>query len=143
MVVREALVVAPVITPVARRRVLLVLVELRGLGRARQCGRRGLAARDRHRDRVEVADANLALVTRRGVAVGLCRELGLLQFRVGRHAALAITARQVEHRQVQAVEAGQGHELEAIAHPSDLALERGDLFSGASFFFQLKLGEQL
>ena len=63
----------------------------------------------------------------RGVALGLRRELRLLQFGVGRHAALAIAARQVEHREVQAVEAGQGHELEAVAHASDLALERGDL----------------
>ncbi len=34
---------------------------------------------------------------------------------------------QREHRQVQAVEPGQGHELEAIAHARDVALEVGDL----------------
>src|SRR6516165_3891718 len=53
-------------------------VELRRLGRARHGGRRGLAARDRERDRVEITRADLALVAHRREALGLCRKFALL-----------------------------------------------------------------
>jgi hypothetical protein len=58
-----------------------------------------------------------------GEALGLGRELGLLQLGIGAHAALGVAAGQLEHGQVQAVEAGQRHELELVAHGADLALE--------------------
>src|SRR3546814_10648918 len=64
---------------------------------------------------------------RGGVAARLRGELGILQVGVGRHAALPIAAGQLEHTVVQAVEAGQGHELELVAHGTDLALETGDV----------------
>src|SRR3546814_16315259 len=64
---------------------------------------------------------------RGGVAARLRGELGILQVGVGRHAALPIAAGQLEHTVVQAVEAGQGHELELVAHGTDLALEPGDV----------------
>src|SRR5207237_1220718 len=38
-----------------------------------------------------------------------------------------VAARQLEHREVQCVEAGERDELEAVAHGAQLALESGDL----------------
>ena len=100
--------------------------ELRGLGRFLERDGRRLAARDGGGDRVEIAGADLALVAGRGVAGGLAGELALLQLGIGRHAAVAVAARQLEHPVVEAVEAGQGHELELVAHGAELALELGD-----------------
>jgi hypothetical protein len=66
-------------------------------------------------------------VPRGGVARCLGGEFGLLQVAVGRHPTLAVVARQIEHRQVEAVEAGEGDELEAVAHADDVALEAREL----------------
>src|SRR5215207_3580532 len=60
------------------------------------------------------------------IAVGLRRELLDLQLRIGRHAALAVASRQLEHSVVELVEAGQGDELELVAHGAELALEALD-----------------
>jgi hypothetical protein len=61
-----------------------------------------------------------------GVARSLGRELRLLQAAVGGHPLLGVLARQVEHGEVEGVEAGQSDELELVAHRSQLALELGD-----------------
>ena len=53
-----------------------------------------------------------------------------------------VATRQVEHREVQAVEAGQRNELEPVAHATDIALEAGDSLR-RQLLRQLKLGEQL
>ena len=45
---------------------------------------------------------------------------------VGETMVVAVAAGQFEHAVVQAVEAGQGHELEFVAHGPQLALEFGD-----------------
>jgi hypothetical protein len=50
----------------------------------------------------------------------------LLQFGIGGHAAFTVIAGQVEHREIEAVKAGQCHELEAIAHLRNVALKAGD-----------------
>ncbi len=65
-------------------------------------------------------------MARRLVAELLGGELSLLQFGVGRHAAVAIAVRELEHRIVERVEAGESDELELVAHGPDLALEPGD-----------------
>ena len=70
--------------------------------------------------------ALLALVAGRGVAVGLGGELGLLQLGIGGHAAIPISARQLEHAVVELVEPGERDELERVAHGAQLALELGD-----------------
>ena len=54
---------------------MLVLGELLFLGRAVERARRGLAAGYHHRDLVEVAHTDLALVAGSGIAVGLGGEL--------------------------------------------------------------------
>src|SRR5690242_20319254 len=90
-------------------------VELRGFGRFLEGNGRAAAARDGAGDRVEIAGADLALVAGRGVARRLARELGLLQLRISRHAAVAVFGRELEHRMIEAVEAGEGHELELVA----------------------------
>ena len=65
---------AVVVVVVMRRGVACSrVVELLGLGAAGQRRGGGLAARDRHRHRVEIAHADFALVPRRGVALGLRR----------------------------------------------------------------------
>src|SRR3954462_11951464 len=70
--------------------------------------RRGGALRvQRRRDVVEVAGADLALVLGGGVAAALRSELALLQVDAGGHALAGVAVRQVEHRVVQRVEAGQ------------------------------------
>ena len=61
-----------------------------------------------------------------GVADGFRCELLLLQLRVRRHAALAISPGEIEHAVVQRVEAGERDELESVAHGAKLALERRD-----------------
>ena len=80
-------------------------------------------ARDRHRDLVEIAGADFALVAGGGEAVRLGSEFRLLHLGIGAHAAIAIPAGQLEHRQVERVETRQRDELELVAHRSELALE--------------------
>jgi hypothetical protein len=53
-------------------------------------------------------------------------ELGLLQLDEGAHVAARVAVRQVEHRVVERVEAGQGDELELVAHRRQLVLEARD-----------------
>jgi hypothetical protein len=50
----------------------------------------------------------------------------LLEVDEGAHVVARIAVGQVEHRVVQAVEAGQRDELELVAHGAELALELGD-----------------
>ena len=71
------------------------------------------------------------------------RELALLQLRVGRHAALAVVRGELEHRQVQGVEAGERDELEAVAHVRQAAPGTRSIVRGSSFARQLNDGEQL
>src|SRR5688500_12292483 len=100
--------------------------ELRGFGRFCERDGRSLAAGHRLRDRVEIAGADLALMAGRGVAGGFAGELGLLELGIGRRAPVAVGAGELEHRMVETVEAGQGDELELVAHRAQLALEAGD-----------------
>ena len=69
---------------------------------------------------------DLALVARRGVPVLLEGELVLLEADVGRHALVTVPPRELEHRGVERVEARQGDELVAVAHPRELLPERRD-----------------
>src|SRR5690606_30187454 len=85
-----------------------------------------LAAGDRHRDLVEIAGPDLALMARRRIAVRLGGELAGLELGIGPHAPLAVAARELEHAVVELVEAGEGHELELVTHGPELALELGD-----------------
>ena len=66
-------------------------------------------------------------MTHRPVAVVRQRKLALLQLRVGEHAVRCIRLRQLEHGEVQRVEAGQRDELEHVAHIGKAALERCDV----------------
>src|SRR5262249_28014154 len=104
--------------------------ELRLLGRAAQRERRRVAAGDRGRHEVEPAGADLALVAGRRVGAPLALALPLLEPHVGRHALLAVAHRELEHRGVQRVEAGQRDELERVAEPGELVAEAGDLVVG-------------
>src|SRR5699024_1919258 len=96
--------------------------ELSGFGGAFQCGGRRVRV-DRGRDQVEVSGADLALMAGRGVSALLSGELALLQVDVGLHLLAGVAVSQIEHRVVERVEAGQGDELELVAHGSELALE--------------------
>ena len=88
--------------------------------------RRGHPAGDHLGDLVEVAGADLSLVARRRVAVLLERELVLLEPDVGAHPLVRVAARQLEHRGVERVEAGERDELEPVAQRAELALEARD-----------------
>src|SRR6185295_4999800 len=103
-------------------RLLLLVEELLVFGRAVQRRGRSGAAGDHLRDLVEVAGADLALVLDRGEALLGGGELLLLQLDEGGHAAARIAVRQLEHRVVERVEAGEGDELELVAHSAELAL---------------------
>ncbi len=59
----------PVVVGLGCRLALVVVVELRRLGAARERRGGGAAGGDRHRHGVEIADADLALVAGRGIAV--------------------------------------------------------------------------
>src|SRR5690606_35001430 len=100
--------------------------ELLFLGGAGQGRQRGQAAVDHAVQGVEIAGADFALVLGGGVAVLLGGELRLLQLHVGGHLPCLVAARQFEHGVVERVEAGQGDELEPVAHGRELPLEAGD-----------------
>src|SRR5436190_22652923 len=89
--------------------------ELRFLGRAGERQRRALAVRDRVRDLVEPARADLALVPRGRVADLFEPELALLHLDVGTHSSLGVAVGELEHGCVERVEAGQRDELEPVA----------------------------
>src|ERR1700730_6987542 len=103
------------------------LLELLLFGTAAECGDRGGPGAHGLGDRIEIAGADLALVLGGGIAGLLGRELRLLQCYVRGHLLRLVSARQLEHREVQRVEAGERDELEAVAHGGQLALESGDL----------------
>src|SRR6202043_2778103 len=103
------------------------LLELLLFGTAAECGNRGGAGAHGLGDCIDVAGADLALVLGGGVAGLLGRELRLLQRYVRGHLLRLVSARQLEHREVERVEAGERDELEAVAHGGQLALESGDL----------------
>src|SRR6185437_14391615 len=102
------------------------LAELSLLGGTGQ--RRGgrLALLDRLGDGVEVAGADFALVLHRGEAALAGGKLLLLQLDEGAHLAAGVAVGQVEHAVVEAVETGQGDELELVAHRAQFLLEAGD-----------------
>src|SRR5258706_15722766 len=92
------------------------LTELSHFGRFCQSGSRGHAVRNDLGNLVEVSCAYFALVLRRGISMFFERKFRLLQFRVSRHAMIAISKRQLEHTVVDGMEAGQGDELEFVTH---------------------------
>src|SRR5262249_45321439 len=101
--------------------------ELVLFGRVLERRGRRLARGDGQDDLVEVAGPDERLVLHRLVAQALLQlELTVLQRGVGGHALVAIARRQLEHAQVERVEAGEGDELIAIAHGPQLALEPRD-----------------
>ena len=101
------------------------LVELRFLGRALHRRHRRLARRDRLRHGVEVAGADFALVLRRReAAFSAANSAPAADVRAS--SASRVAARQLEHRVVERVEAGQRDELELVAHRAELALELRD-----------------
>src|SRR6185437_1504984 len=53
-------------------------------------------------------------------------KLSLLQLRVGLHAILFVTLRQIEHAQVQRMESRESYELKLVAHCPQLFLEARD-----------------
>src|ERR1700681_4106528 len=95
---------------------LRLVEELLVFGRSLERGGRGPCALDRLRHRVEVAGTHLALVLDRGEALGDRRELRFLQLHERCHLAASVAMRQIEHAVVQTVEAGEGDELELVAH---------------------------
>src|SRR5690606_4129984 len=101
-------------------------LELLLLGRALERDGGRLAALDDLGHRVEVAGTDLALVLDRGEALPRRLEFGLLELDERAHLPAGVTVGELEHRVVERVEAGQGDELEAVAHRRKLLLEAGD-----------------
>src|SRR5579871_6184187 len=91
-------------------------------------GRRGRgSAAHALRDLIEISGTYERLVLDRVVTlIGLRLEFALLQGGIRGHSLVAIGAGELEHRQVQRVEAGQRDELELVAHCRKLALEAGN-----------------
>ena len=101
-------------------------VELLFLGRTLERGRRRLALLDRLRHRVEIAGADFALVLDgREAAIG-GGEFLLLKLDECAHLVSRVVVREIEHRIVERVEAGERDELEPVAVAGDLALELRD-----------------
>src|SRR5580704_14507686 len=100
--------------------------ELLLLGTARERSDRGGTGGDGLGDIIKVACTDFALMFGGGVAARLSREFGLLKRNIGRHLTGLVAARQLEHRVIERVEAGQGNELELVAHRAKLVLEFGD-----------------
>src|SRR5262245_194260 len=97
-----------------RQRVLAEELLVLGGAVQRRIGR--LAGGDHLCDLVEVAGANLALVLDRGEALLRGGELLLLELDESGHVVARVAVRQLEHRVVERVEAGQRDELELVAH---------------------------
>src|SRR6185436_8616493 len=97
-------------------RFLLLVEELLVLRRTVQRRGRGLAAGHDLGQLVEVAGADLALVLDRGEPLLGGGELLLLQLDEGAHVVARIAVRQLEHRIVESMEAGERDELELVAH---------------------------
>src|SRR5215207_7159836 len=97
--------------------------ELLLFGRAVQRGGGASAAADHHRNLVEVARADLALVASGGVPTRLAGELRLLELGVGGHSRTLVCIRQLEHAVVEGVKSSQSDELKAIAHLRQRLLE--------------------
>src|SRR2546422_6908148 len=77
-------------------------------------------------DLVEVLSPDEGLVLDRPISSFPRRELRVLQLRIRGHAARGVLVRELEHREVERVEPGEGHELEAIPHPCEVVLEPRD-----------------
>src|ERR1700730_4441742 len=94
----------------------------------RACQSRGgrIAARNDLSDFVEVAGADEALVRDGAVAEFLRGKFFLLEFRIGGHTGLRVTAREMEHGHVEGVEPCESDELEFVAHLAEFLLEVGD-----------------
>ena len=118
-------------------------VKLVFLGRPAQCRSRGCPFGNNAGDLVEVSGSNLALMTRRGIAVPFALEFPLLKIRVRAHSARIEIPGEFKHAVVEGVETGQRNELEFITHlpraPHGTVQSPGRLVS----FFQLNDGEQL
>src|ERR1700760_153624 len=81
--------------------------ELLLFGRAGEGGRRGVTLGEHLRDVVEIAGADEFLVLDGPITrLALVLELALLKVRIGGHAALAISPGELEHGEVQGMEAG-------------------------------------
>src|SRR5438046_504707 len=103
------------------------MVELVFLRRAFQRCDGRLTTGDDLRNVVEVSRPDEALVLDRAVALLLFEpELALLEFRVGGHAALAVSERKLIGGKIERVEAGERDELELVSHGAEFLLEAGD-----------------
>ena len=61
-----------------------------------------------------------------GVALGLASKLALLEVDVGGHVGVGVALADFEGGVVEGMPAGEGDELERIAHSAEFALELGD-----------------
>ena len=76
--------------------------------------------------RIEIAGTDFTLMLDCSEAAVSSGELALLQLYERTHLAAGITMCQIEHAVVQGMEAGQGNELELVAHGAEFFLEFGD-----------------
>src|SRR5208282_3798751 len=94
--------------------------ELLGLGAAGHRPRGVGPGGDDGLHRVEVAGTDECLMFGRAISGALLRELALLHLRVAHHPVVSVSARELEHGQIQCMPAGEGDELEAVAHGRQL-----------------------
>src|SRR5271167_4748152 len=90
--------------------------ELLGLGASGHRAGRVSSGGDGGLNRIEISGADERLVFGGAIPGALLGELALLHLRIAEHAVLSIGGRQLEHRQIQRMPAGERNELEAIAH---------------------------
>src|ERR1051326_1938608 len=75
-------------------------------------------------DRVEITGADEGLMLHCAiVAAGLVLEFTRLKFRICAHPRLAISLRELKHREVQRVKSGEGNELKLVTHQRELFLK--------------------
>src|SRR5581483_8501628 len=96
------------------------LPELLGLGRPAEREGGGSAPAHHLGDEVEVSGPHLGLVPDRRVAERGQLELALLETDIRGHPLASVGVRELEHRRVQRVEAGERDELEPVAHLREL-----------------------
>jgi hypothetical protein len=77
-------------------------------------------------DEIEITRADFALMFRRRISIAFGRELRLLEYRIRRHAVVAIIARQIKHAGVKRMKSSKRDELKFVAHRAELALKFRD-----------------
>src|SRR5437764_12712263 len=105
---------------------MLQSTELLRFGRAVQGRGRAFTVSDDLRDEIKVTCADFALMFRRRISIAFGHGFRLLQYRVRRHAVVALTARQIDLASSKPMKSSNRDELKFVTHHAQLTLRFRD-----------------